>query len=390
MTSRNGVLTNYAFDASSELTRFTCTWNARNQLVAISGAVSASFQYDPRGSGFVLANPELKIGRRVGKTIGATTQFLYDGANPVQELSGSSASANLLTGGVDEYFQRTDSAGARNFLTDALGSTLALADSAGALQTQYTFEPFGNTTVTGAPTTNTFAFTGRELDSSGLYFYRARYYFSALGRFVSEDPLGFGGGDVNLYAYAGDDPIDFADPLGLYSWGEFLGDSSNVIAGAGDTLSFGLSAYARNQWGDFFYGNTPRAVNTCSGSYKIGIGAGVALSTAIGGGAGFEEGVEREAGEEWSHWIPDRARQGRGGWIPDFIVNSDLNGQYVSDLEHALNDDDRMLKGMTLADKNPAWLQQLNRIPPWVTGAGGGAAYGGASSTLAGRNCGCR
>jgi hypothetical protein len=84
-------------------------------------SVRHSFQYDP-------------FGRRVSKTIGGSTQYLYDGANPVQELSGSSASANLLAGGVDEYFQRTDSAGARHFLTDALGSTLALADSTGALQ----------------------------------------------------------------------------------------------------------------------------------------------------------------------------------------------------------------------------------------------------------------
>ena len=179
------------------------TWNARNQLVAISGAVSASFQYDP-------------FGRRVSKTIGATTQFLYDGANPIQELSGSSASANLLAGGVDEYFQRTDSAGARNFLTDALGSTLALADSADALQTQYTFEPFGSTTVTGVPTTNTFAFTGRELDSTSLYFFRARYYNPQIGRFISEDPIGLSGGDVNLYAYAGIDPADHKDPRGTF------------------------------------------------------------------------------------------------------------------------------------------------------------------------------
>jgi YD repeat-containing protein len=113
--------TNLTYDANGNLTNDgsfafwifllegSDTWNARNQLVSISGGVSASFQYDP-------------FGRRVSKTIGGTTQFLYDGANPVQEISGTSASANLLTGGVDEYFQRTDSAGARNFLTDALGS----------------------------------------------------------------------------------------------------------------------------------------------------------------------------------------------------------------------------------------------------------------------------
>src|SRR2546430_11563982 len=111
------------------------------------------------------------------------------GANPVQEISGTSASANLLTAGVDQYFQRTDSAGARNFLTDALGSTLALADSTGTVQTSYTFEPFGNTSVTGSSTTNSFAYTGRELDGTGLYFYRARYYHPQLQRFISEDPI---------------------------------------------------------------------------------------------------------------------------------------------------------------------------------------------------------
>ncbi len=114
-----------AYDANGNLTSDgtnTYTWNARNQLVAISGGASASFQYDA-------------FGRRVSKAIGGTTQYLYDGANPVQEISGTTASANLLTGGVDEYFQRTDSAGARNFLTDALGSTLALADSTGTTQT---------------------------------------------------------------------------------------------------------------------------------------------------------------------------------------------------------------------------------------------------------------
>ncbi len=192
------------YDANGNLTSDgtnTYTWNARNQLQSISGPVPTSFQYDP-------------FGRRVSKTIGGTTQFLYDGPNPVQEISGTAASANLLTGGVDEYFQRTDAAGTRNFLTDALGSTLALADSTGTLQTQYTFEPFGNTSVTGAATTSSFAYTGRELDATSLYYYRARYYSPSAQRFISEDPLEFGGGDANLYAYARNNPVTYADPSG--------------------------------------------------------------------------------------------------------------------------------------------------------------------------------
>jgi len=205
------------YDANGNLTSDgtnSYTWNARNQLVSISGGVAASFEYDARVSGFVLANPELMNGRRVSKTIGGTTQYVYDGANPVQEISGTTTSANLLTGGVDEYFQRTDTAGARNYLTDALGSMLALADSAGAIQNSYTYEPFGNTTVTGAPTTNSFAFTGRELDTPNLYFYRARYYSPNYDRFVSEDQL-FPASGASAYSYAGNDPIGFADPFGL-------------------------------------------------------------------------------------------------------------------------------------------------------------------------------
>jgi RHS repeat-associated protein len=56
----------------------------------------------------------------------------------------------------------------------------------------------------------------RESDTeTGLYYYHARYYDPALGRFLSEDPIGFAGGQANLYAYVGNDPIDFTDPFGL-------------------------------------------------------------------------------------------------------------------------------------------------------------------------------
>jgi len=83
------------------------------------------------------------------------------------------------------------------------------------LFTQFTFEPFGNTTVAGSSTSNSFAYTGREQDATGLYFYRARYYDPLIGRFISEDPLGFEGGNVNLYGYAQNSPTNLVDPFGL-------------------------------------------------------------------------------------------------------------------------------------------------------------------------------
>ena len=58
-------------------------------------------------------------------------------------------------------------------------------------------------------------FAGREYDSeSGLYYMRARYYEPALGRWISEDPIGIAGG-LNVYAYAGNDPVNGRDPSGL-------------------------------------------------------------------------------------------------------------------------------------------------------------------------------
>ncbi len=182
----------------------TYTWNARNQLTGISKTgFTASFMYD-------------SFGRRTGKAInGTTTNFVYDRLNPVQEKAGATVNANLLTGlGIDGFFTRTDGVGTRVLLTDALGSTVALGDGTGTLQTQYTYEPFGFVSQTGAASTSSYKFTGREDDGSGLYYYRARYYQPRFQRFISEDPIRFRGG-INLYGYVRNNPIKQTDPTGL-------------------------------------------------------------------------------------------------------------------------------------------------------------------------------
>jgi RHS repeat-associated protein len=166
--------------------------------------LTASFTYD-------------SFGRRTGRTVnGVVTNYVYDGLNSVQEKSGATVNANLLTGlGIDEFFTRTDGVGVRALLPDALGSTVALGDGTGTLQTQYTYEPFGVTTQTGTASTNSYKYTGREDDGTGLSYYRARYYQPRLQRFIAEDPIGFYGGDTNLYAYIFNDPLNWIDPWGL-------------------------------------------------------------------------------------------------------------------------------------------------------------------------------
>jgi RHS repeat-associated protein len=243
-TGLPAIVASATYDAANELTNWngtpisydlngnmlsdgtnTFSWNARDQVAALN---SVSLQYD----GF---------GRRTKNL--QNTSFLFDGANAVQELSGSTATANLISGSIDEIFTRSDSSGAFTPLKDALGSTLVLVDANGNLVTQYTYDPFGNTSVFGASSSNGFQYTGRENESNGLYFYRARYYSPLFGRFISEDPLGFGGSGVNFYAYASDDPINFIDPFGLTDTGTITGPTEAEIAAAVSSAAKQMAKY---------------------------------------------------------------------------------------------------------------------------------------------------
>ncbi|GJG96678.1 RHS repeat-associated core domain-containing protein [Cupriavidus pauculus] len=180
----------------------TYTWDERNQLRGISGALTASFQYDA-------------VGRRTAKTIGSkSTGYLYDGVNFVQEKDGGGAAANLINGPrIDEVYMRQSSAGNHSMLPDAMGSILMSADSTQAIVTNYTYDAYGVTTQTGT-NDNSQQYTGRENDQTGLYFYRARYYSPQLGRFISADSIGWGSGQTNNYAYVGGNPLSYADPDG--------------------------------------------------------------------------------------------------------------------------------------------------------------------------------
>ncbi|TAK07103.1 MAG: hypothetical protein EPO39_07280 [Candidatus Manganitrophaceae bacterium] len=185
----------------------TYTWDARNRLVGINGPnVSASFVYDA-------------IGRRISKSINGTeTKYQYDGNDILSEIGGATVSATYLRSiGIDEPYIR-HSVDNEYYHADALRSVVVLSNGLGATKTSYSYDPFGDTIVQGS-SSNPFQYTGREIDGTGLHYYRSRYYSSTQKRFVSEDPIGFAGGDINLYSYAMNKPLDFGDPSGLF-WEE--------------------------------------------------------------------------------------------------------------------------------------------------------------------------
>jgi len=255
-TSFNGQAMSY--DANGNLVSDgvnTYTWNARNQLVQIKQGSSgvASYSYDATG-------------RRTAKTLnGITTSFLYDGINAVQETQGSTVNPILTGLGVDERFARNESTGRTYFLADALGSTIGLTNTSGALVQQYHYDPYGNVTATNSGFTNPYQYTGREADLSGLDYYRARYYSPVMGHFISEDPARFGGGQLNFYTYAINNPLNYADPYGLWVFSiGFTGTAG--IWGGGATGSAGLTFDSSGNVGTY---------------YTYGLGA---ASSGIGGG----------------------------------------------------------------------------------------------------------
>jgi RHS repeat-associated protein len=216
LTSWNG--SSLTYDNNGNVTGFgsaTYTWNARNQLTATS-AGSSTLAYDA-------------LGRRTSTTIGGTTTpFLYDGLNPVT-INGN---FQLAGGGLDEIDAQIAGSTTSSVLRDGVNSALALTNSSAAITTNYAYSAYGDSSATGTGATS-LQYTGRENDgATGLYYYRARYYSPQLGRFISEDPIGIGGGS-NFYTYVRGNPIALRDPLGLWSLtvGGYAGLGSEITVG---------------------------------------------------------------------------------------------------------------------------------------------------------------
>jgi RHS repeat-associated protein len=79
------------------------------------------------------------------------------------------------------------------YTMDGLGSVRDLTNAAETIVEQYSYDSFGN--LASPPATgNPYTYTSREYDpETGLLFYRARYYDPKVGRFLTEDPIKFGG-----------------------------------------------------------------------------------------------------------------------------------------------------------------------------------------------------
>ena len=189
-------------------------WDNENRMVqASTRKQSVRYRYDALGRRVQRYTPGVK----------ENTKFINDGHDVLLDDNDGTLTKYLNAPGIDNKLRVQTGSSVNYFLTDHLGSTNGLADSMGALTASTTYDSFGNSSNTNFP--SRYQFTGREFDSfSGLQFSRARFYDPKLGRFISEDPIGFGGGDINLYGYVWNSPGSFTDPTGLDGWGNDAAD----------------------------------------------------------------------------------------------------------------------------------------------------------------------
>ena len=131
-------------------------------------------------------------------------------------------------------------------VTDNLGSVRSLVEYDGDIVSTYSYDSYGNVTVlVGTITDTRYLFTGQEYDAStGLYYYDARWYDPTIGKFISEDPISFFGGDTNLYRYVGNNPLNYTDSRG---WCK--DNSVSTLLHRGEQGGFSR--------GPHFYTNTP-------------------------------------------------------------------------------------------------------------------------------------
>jgi RHS repeat-associated protein len=221
---------------------------------AVTGAGGNSYGYDANGnmeSGAGRAMVYDYENRPVTMTVGnLETTMVYDGdggrvKKSVRNLTTQAVTTTLYIGQLYECATACNKyifAGSRRiamkpvgagttlnyYHTDHLGSSSVVTSETGSVVERLGYYPYGQTRVNTGPVDPPYKYTGQMLDdSTGLYFYNARYYDPSLGRFLRPDPMTY-----DHYMYVGNNPINRIDPSGYeFCWsvgGEMICDGKSV------------------------------------------------------------------------------------------------------------------------------------------------------------------
>ena len=218
------TVTRYDWDTENQLTRVT-----KHEMETALPSETITYAYDALGR---------RIEKRIMDEKGNETskKYVYDNEDILMEFNGEGLFQKFYVHGLgidnplamlkdnEETRNDTEDLKAYYYHKDGMNSITSLTDESGDEVEKYIYNAFGKMTVfderdrkiASSKLGNPYSFTGREHDSeTGLHYHRARYYNPELARWISEDPIEFNSGDMNLYRYVENNPVNWFDLLGL-------------------------------------------------------------------------------------------------------------------------------------------------------------------------------
>jgi len=252
----------------------------------VEGAEVTTYAYSLRGELLQVGLPDGRmityehdpLGRRIAKRVDGITvkKYLWQGRNRLLAVYDGAdnlvqrfvyADGRMPVAMAQEgmtYYLAYDPVGSLRMVTDASGNTVKRID----------YDSFGNILVDTNPSmTVPFGFAGGLHDrDTGLVRFGYRDYDPDIGRWTAKDPIGFAGGDTDLYGYVFSDPVNFVDPYGL--------EMSDIIPGVRKAIVEGTKGgfHAVSEAGKFVGTNIQPSEKTLN----ITIDGATVLGTASG------------------------------------------------------------------------------------------------------------
>ena len=269
--SGSGLTTTPVYDAQDRLLNYgkwTYVYTANGELQSKTDTTSGqatSYSYDGMGNLRHVSLPDGRaidyvidsLNRRIAKKLNGSVvrKWVFsDGLTPAAEFDGN---GNLVSRfeGTDYLVQGSTT---YRIVKDHLGSPRLIVNAtSGAVAQRLDYDEWGKVTVSGAQPAGwqPLGFAGGVYDAdTGLVRFGARDYDAATGRWIVKDPIGFGGGQANVYVYAGDDPVNATDIIGLCGfWDRFKKAFIERRSETEDVLSFPTRAIISGLAGMAYY-----------------------------------------------------------------------------------------------------------------------------------------
>ena len=226
----------YSYDARGNTTSngvHGFSYNYANQPIQVTGSSNGTYTYDGNlkrvkvdvdgkviynvfdASGALVHVDELLGGtKNISVCFTACSNVVVPGPQKTDYIKAGSLTIARLEDNKPTYLHN-----------DHLGSPVAGTDADGNVVWQEHYTPYGEKWLRDAANDDQGSFTGHIADSAtGLTYMQARYYDPVIGRFLSPDPVGYQD-QLNVYAYVGNDPVNYTDPSGMRRWGVSVGGS---------------------------------------------------------------------------------------------------------------------------------------------------------------------